>query len=62
VTGVSDVDVEERRDGYRVRCRVDPEAMAPLLAALAEAGVRTMTSRPPSLEELFLRYYDTGAS
>jgi ABC-2 type transport system ATP-binding protein len=62
VTGVSDVDVEERRDGCRVRCRVDPEAMAPLLAALAEAGVRTMTSRPPSLEELFLRYYDTGAS
>jgi ABC-2 type transport system ATP-binding protein len=24
------------------------------------AGVRTLTSQPPTLEELFLRHYDSG--
>jgi ABC-2 type transport system ATP-binding protein len=50
--------VQPANGGYRVRCRVHPEATADLLTALARAGVRTLTSRPPSLEELFLRYYD----
>ena len=58
IAGVSDVAVHPANGGYRVRCRVHPEATAGLLAALARAGVRTLISRPPSLEELFLRYYD----
>ncbi len=51
--GVHDVHV----DGEVVTCSVEPEAMAGLLAALTEAGVQTLTSAPPSLEELFLDVY-----
>jgi ABC-2 type transport system ATP-binding protein len=58
IPGVADLSVQPANGGYRVRCRVHPEATADLLAALARAGVRTLVSRPPSLEELFLRYYD----
>jgi len=32
--------------------------VAPLLAALAQAGVSSLTSREPSLEEIFLHHYD----
>jgi ABC-2 type transport system ATP-binding protein len=62
VPGVSDLDFAAGRDGFRVTFRVAPEAMAAVLPTLARAGVRTMTSRPPSLEELFLRYYDGSMS
>jgi ABC-2 type transport system ATP-binding protein len=47
-------------DGATLRCQVDPDALEPLLRILSEAGVRSLSSRPPTLEELFLRYY-TGA-
>ncbi|HEV7756355.1 MAG TPA: ABC transporter ATP-binding protein [Mycobacteriales bacterium] len=60
IAGVSDLVVAPANGGYRVRCRVHPEATADLLAALARAGVRTLSSRPPTLEELFLRYYDAA--
>jgi len=36
---------------------VDTEAMTPILAALAAAGIAALTVTPPSLEELFLRHY-----
>jgi ABC-2 type transport system ATP-binding protein len=62
VPGVSDFQFTGDRDGYRVSFRVTPEAMGAVLSALARAGVRTMTSRPPSLEELFLRYYEGAES
>ena len=32
--------------------------LAPLLAALSQAGARSLTSREPSLEEIFLHHYD----
>ena len=43
--------------GSRVRCQVDTEHLGGLLAALTQVGVRTLTSTPPTLEELFLRHY-----
>jgi ABC-2 type transport system ATP-binding protein len=46
-------------DGNTVSCRVDPDHLDALLAALAAIGVRSLTSRPPSLEELFLAHYRT---
>ena len=52
VPGVSGVTVD---DGH-LRCHVQGD-MGPLLSALVEAGVRGLTSREPSLEELFLSYY-----
>jgi ABC-2 type transport system ATP-binding protein len=51
--GVADLEV----DGARVSCRVEPEHLDGLLRALTAVGVRGLTSRPPSLEELFLAHY-----
>jgi ABC-2 type transport system ATP-binding protein len=44
-------------DGLRVRCEVDHAALNEVLGRLHQAGVRTLTCRPPTLEELFLRHY-----
>jgi ABC-2 type transport system ATP-binding protein len=46
-------------DGLRVRCEVDHAALNDVLGRLHQAGVRTLTCRPPTLEELFLRHYST---
>jgi ABC-2 type transport system ATP-binding protein len=46
----------------RLRCEVDNTALDDLLRKLTSAGLRTLTCRPPTLEELFLRHYaDQGA-
>jgi ABC-2 type transport system ATP-binding protein len=55
ITGVHDLAV----DGHVVTCSVDADAMVDLLAALTAAGVRTLTSTPPTLEEIFLDVYRT---
>jgi len=44
-------------EGLRVRCEVDHGALDEVLGRLHQAGVRTLTCRPPTLEELFLRHY-----
>ena len=51
--GVHDLQV----DGTRVRCEVDTAQLDAVLKHLTQVGVRTLTSRPPTLEELFLRHY-----
>jgi ABC-2 type transport system ATP-binding protein len=51
--GVHNVDVQ----GRRVRCDVDPGALDTLVRALADAGIAGLTSRPPTLEELFVAHY-----
>jgi ABC-2 type transport system ATP-binding protein len=43
--------------GTRLRCEVDNAALNEVLRRLTAAGVRTLTCRPPTLEELFLRQY-----
>ncbi|MER8035357.1 ATP-binding cassette domain-containing protein [Streptomyces hydrogenans] len=53
LAGVHDLHVE----GRRVRLQVDTDKLDPVLAALLTAGVRSLTSTPPTLEELFLRHY-----
>jgi ABC-2 type transport system ATP-binding protein len=55
--GVSDVHV----DGRTVSCSVEPDAMTDVLGALTAAGVRALTSAPPTLEELFLEAYRPAA-
>jgi ABC-2 type transport system ATP-binding protein len=52
--GVHDLAVE----GSHVRAQVSPEALGPLLSRLAAAGIVSLESRPPTLEQLFLRHYD----
>jgi ABC-2 type transport system ATP-binding protein len=53
IAGVHDVTV----DGTRMTCQVDSEALGPLLTALAAHGVESLTTQPPTLEELFLQHY-----
>ncbi|MFB7643161.1 ATP-binding cassette domain-containing protein [Streptomyces sp. NPDC056084] len=54
--GVHDLDVQ----GRRVKLQVDTDKLDAVLRSLTESGVRSLTSTPPTLEELFLRHY-TGA-
>ncbi|MEE4425368.1 ABC transporter ATP-binding protein [Streptomyces bugieae] len=51
--GVHDLDVR----GHRVRLQVDTDKLDAVLRALGTSGVRSLTSTPPTLEELFLRHY-----
>ena len=51
--GVHDVVV----DGSRITCQVDGVALAGLLSRLGALGVRSLSSNPPTMEELFLRHY-----
>jgi ABC-2 type transport system ATP-binding protein len=43
--------------GRQVDCSVSPEGLPEVLAALTRAGVVSLTSTPPSLEELFFDAY-----
>jgi ABC-2 type transport system ATP-binding protein len=43
--------------GDTVRCEVDTARLTPVLERLTAAGVLSLVSRPPTLEELFLRHY-----
>ncbi|QIS14137.1 ABC transporter ATP-binding protein [Nocardia arthritidis] len=52
---------ELRAVGDRVCFEVDTELLDPVLRTLAAIGVRSLVSRPPTLEELFLRYYSSHA-
>ncbi|MFD8210050.1 ATP-binding cassette domain-containing protein [Streptomyces sp. NPDC059695] len=55
--GVHDLDVR----GGRVKLQVDTDKLDAVLRALTSAGVRSLTSTPPTLEELFLRHYTEEA-
>ncbi len=46
-------------DGSRVSFSVESNALDPALRLLTNAGIRSLVSQPPTLEELFLRYYQT---
>ena len=54
LAGVHDLEV----DGTRVRLQVEPAGLDGVLRQLTSVGVRSLTSQPPTLEELFLRHYD----
>ncbi|MFB8756679.1 ABC transporter ATP-binding protein [Streptomyces nigra] len=55
--GVHNLDVR----GHRVSLQVDPGGLDAVLRSLGASGVRSLTSAPPTLEELFLRHYQAGA-
>ncbi|WP_026922746.1 ABC transporter ATP-binding protein [Glycomyces arizonensis] len=46
-----------KTDGLEVRFQVDGTALDDVLAQLAVAGIASLTCEPPSLEQMFLRYY-----
>ena len=51
--GVHDLVAEDRR----VRFDVDDDRIEEVMRRLADHGIRSLTSQPPTLEELFLRHY-----
>ena len=55
IEGVSNVVV----DGQNVQCDV-VGSMERVLSVLADAGVEHLTTREPSLEELFMSHYGEG--
>jgi ABC-2 type transport system ATP-binding protein len=56
IKGVEDVSIE----GNTLRAQVDSESLGELIRVLGDAGVRSLISQPPSLEDLFLRHYSTN--
>ena len=48
-------------DGHEARFQVDTPQLGPVLQYLTSLGVRSLVSRPPTLEELFLRHYGAAA-
>lgn len=54
IDGVEDVTVE----GNTLRAQVDADSLGELVRVLGNAGVRSLTSQPPTLEDLFLRHYN----
>jgi ABC-2 type transport system ATP-binding protein len=51
--GVHDVVVS----GRRVTASVESHGLSPLMASLGSGGLTSLTTAPPTLEELFLRHY-----
>ncbi|MGI5356481.1 ATP-binding cassette domain-containing protein [Streptomyces sp. CA-252508] len=52
--GVHALDVQ----GDHVRLQVESDRLDAVLTSLTRSGVRSLTSTPPTLEELFLRHYE----
>ena len=49
-------------EGHRVKFEVEAEHLPAALHVLGQAGVRSLVSRPPSLEELFVRHYGSAST
>lgn len=53
IAGISNLQI----DGNSLECQIEPGALDTVLKLLTRTGVRRLTSEPPTLEELFMRYY-----
>lgn len=53
IPGVEDIEL----DGATLHCQVEGEHLGELIRVLGDTGVRSLTSAPPTLEELFMRHY-----
>lgn len=58
LSGVHDL----RVNGNRVAFEVDADGLDDVLRQLSHSGVRSLTSQPPTLEQLFLRHYQSEPS
>ena len=56
IPGVEDVTI----DGHSLSAQVDGASLGEVVKILGNAGVRSLVSQPPTLEDLFLRHYDVG--
>ena len=57
VHGLQTHELSQGAGAVRVRCEVDTNQLDGLIRALSAAGITSLISRPPTLEELFLRHY-----
>ncbi|CAN5251540.1 multidrug efflux ABC transporter ATP-binding protein [soil metagenome] len=57
IKGVEDVSIE----GRTLHAQVDGDSLGELIRVLGEAGVMSLVSQPPTLEDLFLRHYSVPA-
>jgi ABC-2 type transport system ATP-binding protein len=57
IKGVANVAVQ----GRTLSAQVDGDSLGEVIKVLGDAGVRSLISQPPTLEDLFLRHYDVGA-
>ncbi|UFQ17036.1 MULTISPECIES: ABC transporter ATP-binding protein [Streptomyces] len=48
--------------GHRVELNVETDKLDAVLTSLTASGIRSLTSTPPTLEELFMRHYQEGAA
>ncbi|WP_096153855.1 ABC transporter ATP-binding protein [Bacillus sp. FJAT-45066] len=55
INGVHDVEV----NGATVRFQVDTEKLDDIMRHISEFGIMKLESSPPTLEDLFMRHYDT---
>ena len=46
---------------HRISAQVEPAGLTHLMQALTTAGLKSLTSQPPTLEDLFLRHYGDAA-
>lgn len=44
-------------EGSSLTFELDPQAFGPVMRVLAEAGIESLTSSPPTLQQLFLHHY-----
>ena len=56
IPGVEDIGYQ----GSTLHAQVDSASLPELMQALGQAGVRSLVSKPPTLEDLFLRHYGTA--
>jgi ABC-2 type transport system ATP-binding protein len=49
-------------EGQRITAQVEERALGPLMKELGSVGISSLTSQPPTLEELFLRHYAPAGS
>jgi ABC-2 type transport system ATP-binding protein len=55
LAGVHDLEAED----HRVRCQVDTDHLGEVLVHLHSLGIVDVTVQPPTLEELFMRHYQS---
>lgn len=58
IAGIADVSF----DGHTLHAQVSSDGLGELMRILGDTGIHSLTSQPPTLEELFLRHYDTSNS
>lgn len=57
LSGISDLSIKDTHSSFTV----EHDKLAKAIDALSSAGIESLTSEPPSLEELFMQHYDTKA-